>query len=1801
MKLTHRMRLFPNFILLAWLLAVAVTARAEVTHTFNSLAITNYSGFVIASDAANAGAGYNRESIHVQTSVTYGRNNTTTTNVFEYQYQYRLLNSQGVAQSLRIGLGTGTVITNTLTVDRSGIFILVPTFNDADLIPSAPLDPFERYQVEFRLLRRVIGARNFGDTGVLQKSALQPYLHFASQSANDAALNVLSFHDSAAWNRTYLVQTDGAKNQFRAAVDWHALRYDGFGLPVTVDPIVFTFDLELRDATTQALVPLVTNRVTVIRNLASHTAVVGLADRPASNAFSATIAFAPANGVQLDPLNKTYKLKVTMGHIETPGDVLPKLAGPGAVKELPAQRLLHFNGKLFFGAIETRFTSIANDPGPILIQAGQGVVSTLAVDNQSGFIQGHPDHTYGDGTALDILLRPNGNAELRSGSVAVTEPVPNEDDVNGIRMVRGEEILSPAGLNATIATYFPAGFGITGIRTSKLLLWFSAFSNVALNQQLLPISDPSATPANPWWAVEETKPVRMEFTTVKWVVSSGRFDFTATGAAEYVRMEEMGLLAAAPVAAQDKVKPSNEGYYNYVDGLLDGQFVVEADSNGAALLSARLKFKNGAVLPHYPLNSVTVWTGTGEQDIKKDLVEGALEGVSGIVQSYNRDCLMENCSGGVGPKLLNFKPAADKLVFTRDGGLHADGLLTAPERIQWGWIDLPAVQKYAQNTDPFSVGAFLMSGHFVRGGQSAKPLNDRAAVILYTGFRQAGNLVERPGTGGYANGFADYAGMNFRAESDGLHKGQSTIASQDTGEYPLTGRSKLYARLSGVSGIHEAVLGQFPPDFTLYGYEMKFSNYGLAYLDSENVDSRTEGSIFVPNPSEFTQNFEKLTFTCLGALKDAEVPSDEGNLKKVLAYWNADFYTRAISFDRKGAAGCDPGQGFLVLGVDAFANQVDSTLFGQLGFRPNGNLITLADNLLDPPFDSRLKLPNNFKVKGPKQEKYNVIPVNDAYLSNWDYRNSNKDDQGALRPGFINLAGKLDVPFFEDLQVHFHTTPDKEAPADAPIHMMGGWASGKGFETAGKNFFNASVFDTDNKGFPDDAPALTYEQGFAGTNDKYRVRAVRNWLDVVTFNVPMKWSSSTRAFTAFAPVKTDLLVINVEYSCKYLSAENAELTFGIQYDGLPQVNLSNLVFDQLDGMFNAFENVVQAEVIGAGFGALNQLLDSIPRDLFQPVFDGLLDQPVEALYQALKSNYDAAQKKWVNPPTGIIQQYCGLAPGVVNNFKKTLTDDLLGTVNSATGFIKQVDSKLGDAEAALGQIENLLAEAGDGNRQLVTQLLKQLVKTLVQQTGDNPIAQSVGQLAADLVGGALDPQLNEFLKKADPTLDEIQSVIAALHTKLAEARDKLSAGGNFPAEFAQELTDKLNAISGEVTTAMTKACNDINGVINTFNLAADNPFTPAAKQQLKDLIRQKLEDRFFGSQIPAAFTTILKQRLYELEGAAREAVDSVFAQVNSTIRDVLSQSLAEIDNSINGLLGPVSDTMGAGRINGYAHINNDSLKLLRIDLHAEFKVPSEMQFNAYLQIKELDSESEENGCIGPGEKATEVRIGATDVEVDFISPDLRASIEAKFTFQTEPSFSILGVGAGFELNGELSFATFKITYLGAQLAFGAEENYFSGACALSFNSYKAKGGIYFGRTCTLDPFFWDTDVQSLIGQPPFTGIYAYGEVWIPVSEALLGIPASCFFEVSAGVGLGAGFFIEGPTFVGKMFLGAYGSVLCLASLEGDIKLVGVKNPDGLQLKGSGRLEGCLGPCPFCLCAEKTIGITYQNSKWDVDF
>jgi len=412
----------------------------------------------------------------------------------------------------------------------------------------------------------------------------------------------------------------------------------------------------------------------------------------------------------------------------------------------------------------------------------------------------------------------------------------------------------------------------------------------------------------------------------------------------------------------------------------------------------------------------------------------------------------------------------------------------------------------------------------------------------------------------------------------------------------------------------------------------------------------------------------------------------------------------------------------------------------------------------------------------------------------------------------------------------------------------------------------------------------------------------------------------------------------------------------------------------------------------------------------------------------------------------------------------------------------------------------------------------------------------------------------------------------------------------------------------EINALMPGMMAEVDDFLGGIDVALDSPLEDFTPEEFTQHIRHEIEDGFRGTPLYGAIQIVHRQRLYDTDAAIRQATDTLFQELNQVIRSVISETAEELTQNFTQFLEPLGSWAAAAKINGYAHINGDSLKEARVDLHTRLDLGTALEFNGYVQIKELDSQGSASCDYDGSKSVTEVSLGAEDVQVGWISPDLRASVYTKFTFDDAgDKFPLRGLGGGFELTGKLEYEAFAINFLGAAIALGAEENFLSGAAGMRVNQYDVFGGIYFGRACSLDPIrLWDDDAAGLLGANSFTGIYAYGEGWVPVNE-LIGIPASCLFNICGGLGMGAGVFLEGPTFVAKMTAGVSGEALCVVGIEG--KLTGTASLegldlnvlDGLSVKAKGTVGGKFGPCPFCLEVEQSVALTFKQGKWKLDF
>jgi hypothetical protein len=446
--------------------------------------------------------------------------------------------------------------------------------------------------------------------------------------------------------------------------------------------------------------------------------------------------------------------------------------------------------------------------------------------------------------------------------------------------------------------------------------------------------------------------------------------------------------------------------------------------------------------------------------------------------------------------------------------------------------------------------------------------------------------------------------------------------------------------------------------------------------------------------------------------------------------------------------------------------------------------------------------------------------------------------------------------------------------------------------------------------------------------------------------------------------------------------------------------------------------------------------------------------------------------------------------------------------------------------------------------------------------------------------------------------------LLALKNQIFALRNSLNPGG----QFREEIHELIVQNDATLKSVVAKTRQDLQTYFNGFSV---DDLNNLGIGDMYLFVKQKFDDRFVATPLAPAVQVAVKQRLYDIDASMREAADTEFALLNVSLRAAVDDLLTLADKVFQKLLGKLQSIGGAAQVKGYAHINGDSLKLLRLDAACQLRMPDVMEFAAYFQIKELDSDGTPTECLPVSGRATEVTLGAVDIPLSYSGDTnnaLKATVSTKFTFDPGPTNApfpfplLINLGGKIELKGSLTFGSLEIKYVSAGMSFGELENYVTAAATVRQGGYEGTGGIFIGRTCTLDFLYWDRDVTAVLGTKlPFTGVYFYGEVWIPIAEVILGIPSSCMFDVSAGAGTGLGVFVEGPTFVAKMKMGVSGSVLCLLSVKGEVVLAGKANPDGIALAGRGTLSGIIGSCDFCIDFSKDLFMTYENASWDLKF
>ncbi|MBK8038405.1 MAG: hypothetical protein IPK22_14925 [Verrucomicrobiaceae bacterium] len=1759
--------------LFLFLLALFAVASAQAVATINSVTHVNYTGYVIAADALMGAPGTNRDAIIVEAEVGFGVGGS-------YRLEWSLLDP------------AGTVMASATT--PAAFHSFVDTIQ-ASLTPSAVnrLVPGTNYRVKVDVIRDA--------TNVTEDTATEPvgkkYIHFIGTTSSSGDLNVVSEVTAVTINRSYLLEANAGLQTIPVRVDYTVHRFDDWAGSNTPKSVNLTFGgqwLRHSDGAAQS--------VTVSANTKTEASV------PSFDASGFPIAPAVVTGfkiIQVDPAAIlspiSYRASVTIEHEE---NTTLSTTYTGNTMDSAAAQFFHFSGVLTFGSspvLPTHFTAL--DVTPVLTYtippSGIAVTCQITPTAGTGTVDGVSGYTYG-GSVLEVSLHgTTGDAAISGTLPGSTNLVPatvadRNGVLNGVDFKRtGTATLDASGAHSAILATLPAGIGWATDKVTGLLDSTVDFGTRDLDAALKPSGTLTITPgAGAFHLCEETKPVYIEAAVFSWVTTTGEFQCGAASGAHSIRKPLMDYLQSFTYADPEMlVKRSNDHSYNFVSAAAN--ITVKKGLSGGAEMSGDLTFNGGAFLSHFPHNTPVVWTAASVMHLANDLVNpvGSQLNTPGVLLNvYNQHCPDEADCTGTQIETVSLTPSTTYLNFTGDGGVYAAGTVT--QTIEWGYNGSTFTHQVLTS---FTDAHFLMAGTFLRGDQNLLSDEDGPANILLSGFDPANlTVAERPQTAAYTAGLGDYAGMNFRcsAFTSPLATASSRLQGTVVGPYDLTTRSKYYTRRSGVTGIHESPTG--PGNLTLAGYLFDLDTFGFSFLSNEMEDSRTSGVLDIITPNNFTLDFNELRFTCLGSLESFELGSGStGTDSKEFDLWNGLFTPLAVSFHDSSACvpASTPGSVTMILGFSAHASHFAEPFEGSLGIEYTGHFAKYSAHT-DLAVPTRLTLPSALTMTGASGEEYAFFPAEGAYFN---------DNPAGDGEGFWNLFGTLDVPFFEDMRVHlqaragFTSTGSTAPEVTSPLYMTGGWTDGGG-DTA----FDVAYFDGTHFGRPAVALA-TYRDQTATT---YLPHAEKLWLGVVDLDYPVVWSSTSFDFRGFEAQTKDLLVINTEHQLDFMDEENAEISFGVQYSGLPEINLTNMAFNAIDeatGVSSAFVSAAGNDIFNSLTGGVDSFTDMLS-DKAEDMIGDLLDQALEPVLASFLNDV-----KTNTPSGGKIDPL--VLSGLVDTYFRNPSSqavNALKSVSSATALTKRMiadfDAKLAQIEEAIDAVTTGLNTDGDPEIDSYGLLAKYVPAG--ESEAQREIFITLASALIDTLGTAISSsevgdKIRDVLAEIEPQLDAAQEVLVQIKTAIGEVRTALGTTG--------ELTNELNAIVSAATAQIEAASDAAGDYAEDLVLAMtveDQPDIDAIIEEWKAQIAQKITDEIFESQFVADIQEAIKERVYDLQGAFNQAVDTAFAALNSLIRQAMSEALAGIDEAINdNFLGDVQAYLGSGSLVGYAHINGDSLDELRIDATFKMEVPDAMELAAYLQIKELDSDGAENAaCCGgaSGANVTEVTIGALDVGLGWTGvsgEELRADLGVKFAL--DGSGAPIGLGGSFEMtSGEISFETFKITELGASVMFGATENYLAAKIGVEFGEYQMAGGIFFGHACNLEPLeMVDPLVASVLTMDSFTGVYCYGEATFPVYGT-----GTCIFNISAKAGAGVFYFTAGPTYAGRLTIGVYGEALCAVEIGGEVSLVGLKSGDEYAFAGSGRLYGKVGVCKFCLEADLRAQFEYTDQGgWEVDY
>ncbi|MHA7879548.1 MAG: Calx-beta domain-containing protein [Saccharospirillum sp.] len=496
----------------------------------------------------------------------------------------------------------------------------------------------------------------------------------------------------------------------------------------------------------------------------------------------------------------------------------------------------------------------------------------------------------------------------------------------------------------------------------------------------------------------------------------------------------------------------------------------------------------------------------------------------------------------------------------------------------------------------------------------------------------------------------------------------------------------------------------------------------------------------------------------------------------------------------------------------------------------------------------------------------------------------------------------------------------------------------------------------------------------------------------------------------------------------------------------------------------------------------------------------------------------------------------------------------------------------------------------------------------------------------DVAASDLAHRLNDLSALAQTLENDVLAPLDAFSGSLMALRTQLAAQSTYEAVDLTEINQQLFAGTGGRITVLLETASAGPGDVDVFSFVFDGARSEIGRVR-SDLVtalqallqgplpmanmsadqwRRHLVGQIMAAGPVRALRETLNTELTEVQRQLRDDLTRLADQVNHGIREAVASVESEVNSVLADATAPVRDIpLTSATLDGYGIIAGHELERAHLEASWTMQPSSDGEegntFGASLSAVSwsASNKSENDNCSAPGADSNlDVTIAAMNLPARVAGSDITLKkVYLGFTLANaaggETAFNPIGVYGGLSVLGDIGFSQFVIYDPAFAAGLGAQEVYLGASAGAVFSDIQAEVAFLAGKTCNGDVLMeLDPEVAQFIPIPDtgFTGAYVRGSASIPV------FTTGCALTIGVSADMGS-WVLAGPplTLGGLVGGGAYGKVLCIGALRGQIKALASVNTDGdITFVGEG--FGVAG-AGFCEPASWTSVSRSRRDSW----